>query len=78
MIKIDKPRRIFIVPLVLLYSCLSLAYFNTLDTKFYVKNIFNCGIALAVPLPYIILVFIFILFSSSILKASARAIEDEL
>ncbi len=45
---------------VLLYSFLSIAYFNTLDCKFYLKNILNCNIIFAVPIPYIILMALFI------------------
>lgn len=75
MIKIDKPKGIFAAfILVILYSCLSLVYFGILDPRFYVKNIFNCGITFAVPIPYIILITLFIFLSSSLLKVRARTI----
>lgn len=50
--------------IVLLYSFLSIAYFIFWDKGWYIKNVFGCGFAFAVPVPYVALVALFILMYS--------------
>ncbi|MCQ9207596.1 MAG: glycosyltransferase family 39 protein [Omnitrophica bacterium] len=59
---------------VLFYSCLGILYFAVFDTGFYAKNIFNRGIVFAVPIPYVILVALFIFLYSARLKQKPRDI----
>ncbi|MFH1996806.1 MAG: hypothetical protein ABIJ27_07445 [Candidatus Omnitrophota bacterium] len=54
--------------LVFAYSAISLAYFVIIDPKFYAKNMFNCGIAFAAPLPYVFLTALFTILYASFLK----------
>ncbi|MBU0605777.1 MAG: glycosyltransferase family 39 protein [Candidatus Omnitrophica bacterium] len=60
--------------IVLLYSFLSIAYFIFSDKGWYIKNIFGCGFAFTVPVPYIALVVLFILTYSRVTKQKVSAI----
>ncbi len=75
MLKVDSPRQLVAASiLILFYSYLSLAYFAVLDARLYAKNIFNCGITFVVPIPYIILVALFIFLYCSVMKQNPRVV----
>lgn len=75
MLKVDKTKELIVAfILVLLYSFLSLAYFVIIDPKLYAKNFFNCGIAFCAPMPYVILVVLYIFLYSILLKDKPGAV----
>lgn len=62
------------ISIVLSYSFLSIAYFIFLDNSWCIKNVFGCGFAFAVPIPYIALVAFFMLIYSRITKQKMSTI----
>lgn len=74
-VRLNSPKEILSsASLVTAYTCLSLLYFNYFGQKFYIKNLFNCGITIAIPLPYIVLTSIFLLLYASVLREDPKRI----
>ncbi len=63
-----------ILALVFIYSCLSILYFKVLDPRFYLRNILDHNIAFAVPVPYVLLVAVFIILYSHLSKEKMRLV----
>lgn len=60
--------------LVLIYSCLSILYFEVLDPKFYLRDVLNYKIVFAVPVPYLLLTAAFIALYSCLSRDKIRLI----